>query len=189
MASRRSGKAHLEGYGLQVVGCGRLENVQNIYDRTHGLRAGELRMPDLSPWVVAYGLWGLALVAFLAATLVPLSSEVAVATALQLGLSPLDILLWASMGNCLGAMTNYCLGLLCTRPVLARVQRERWGRQALAWAERYGGWSLATSWLPGIGDPIMLIGGVLQVHLGYVLLLGLGTRVARYLLLIGLLGE
>jgi hypothetical protein len=35
----------------------------------------------------------------------------------------------------------------------------------------------------------MLIGGVLHFHLRYVLLLGLGTRVARYLLLIGLLGQ
>jgi hypothetical protein len=34
----------------------------------------------------------------------------------------------------------------------------------------------------------MLIGGVLHFHLGYVLLLGLGTRVVRYVLLIGLLG-
>jgi len=146
-------------------------------------------MPDLYPWVVAYGLWGLALVTFLAATLLPLSSEVAVVTALQLGLAPLDIVLWASVGNCLGAMTNNWLGLLCTRPILARVQRERWGRQACVWAKRYGGWSLVTSCLPGIGDPIMLLGGVLHVHLRYVLLLGLGTRVARYLLLIGLLGQ
>ena len=138
---------------------------------------------------MAYGLWGLALVAFLAATLLPFSSEVAVVTALQLGLAPLDILLWASMGNCLGAMTNYWLGLLCARPILAHVRRERWGRQAWTWAERYGGWSLVTSCLPGIGDLIMLIGGVLHVHLSYVLLLGLGTRVARYLLLIGLLGQ
>jgi membrane protein YqaA with SNARE-associated domain len=86
-------------------------------------------------------------------------------------------------------MTNYWMGLLCTKPVLARVQRERWGRQAWAWAERYGGWSLATSCLPYIGDPIMLIGGVLHFHLGYVVLLGLGTRVVRYVLLIGLLGR
>src|SRR5436309_3476675 len=105
-------------------------------------------MPDLSSWVAAYGLWGLTLEAFLAATLLPLSSEVAVVAALQLGLPPVQVLLWASVGNCLGAITNYWLGLLCTKPVLARVQRERWGRQAWAWAERYGGWSLATSCLP-----------------------------------------
>jgi len=146
-------------------------------------------MPDLSSWVVAYGLWGLTLEAFLAATLLPLSSEVAVVAALQLGLPPVQVLLWASVGNCLGAITNYWLGLLCTKPVLARVQRERWGRQAWAWAERYGGWSLATSCLPFIGDPIMLCGGVLRFHLSYIILLGLGTRVARYGLIIGLLGR
>ena len=146
-------------------------------------------MPDLSSWVAAYGLWGLALAAFLAATLLPLSSEVAVVAALQFGLPPVDVLLRVSVGNCLGAMTNYWLGLLGTKPVMARVQRERWGRQAWVWAECYGGWSLATSWLPYIGDPIMLIGGVLHFHLGYVLLLGLGTRVARYVLLVGLLSR
>ena len=43
--------------------------------------------------------------------------------------------------------------------------------------------------LSPLGDPIMLIGGVLHFHLGYVLLLGLGMRVARYVLLIGLLGR
>ena len=72
-------------------------------------------MLDLSSWVTTYGLWGLALAAFLAATLLPLSSEIAVVAALQLGLPPVKILLWASVGNCLGAMTNYWLGLLCTR--------------------------------------------------------------------------
>ena len=46
-------------------------------------------MPDLSAWVAAYGLWGLALAAFLAATLLPLSSEVAVIAALRLGSLPL----------------------------------------------------------------------------------------------------
>jgi membrane protein YqaA with SNARE-associated domain len=146
-------------------------------------------MLDFSAWVAAYGLWGLALAAFLAATLLPFSSEVAVIAALQLGLPASKILFWASAGNCLGAMTNYWLGLLCTRPVLSRLQRERWGRQAWAWAEHYGGWSLAASCLPLIGDPIMLVAGVLRCHMGYVVLLGLGTRVARYVLLIGLLSR
>ena len=132
-------------------------------------------MPDLSSWVAVYGLWGLTLEAFLAATLLPLASEVTVVAALQLGLPPVQVLLWASVGNCLGAITNYWLGLLCTKPVLARVQRERW--------------SLATSCLPFIGDPIMLFGGVLRFHLSYIILLGLGTRVARYGLIIGLLGR
>ena len=139
--------------------------------------------------MVTYGLWGLASMTFLAATLVPLSSEVVVMVALHLGLPPVEVLLWASVGNCLGAMTNYWLGLLCTERVRVRVQHARWGRRAWAWATRYGGWSLSTSWLPWIGDPIMLMSGVLRFHLGYVLLLGLGTRVGRYVLLVGLLSR
>ena len=63
-------------------------------------------MPDLSSWVAAYGLWGVALAAFLAATLLPLSSEVAVVAALQVGLPPVAVLLWGSVGNCLGAMAT-----------------------------------------------------------------------------------
>ncbi len=69
-------------------------------------------MPDLSSWVAAYGLWGLALAAFLAATLLPLSSEVAVVAALQFGLPPVDVLLWASVGNCLGAKPGHLLSAL-----------------------------------------------------------------------------
>ncbi len=146
-------------------------------------------MWDTSAWVAAYGLWGLASAAFLAATLVPLSSEIAVVVALQLGLPSLDVVLWASAGNCLGAMTNYWLGLLCTERARARLAQSRWGRHAWTWAERYGGWSLSTSWLPWIGDPMMLLSGLLRFPLGYVLLLGLGTRVGRYCLLVGLVGR
>lgn len=145
-------------------------------------------MPDLSTWVTVYGLWGLALAAFLAATLLPLSSEIAVVTALQVGLTPWDVLLWASCGNCLGAMTNYALGYWLAPAITLRLQHERWGRQACHWAARYGSWSLAASWLPLVGDPVMLVGGIVRAPVGYVVLLGLGTRVLRYVLLIGLLG-
>lgn len=142
-------------------------------------------MLDVSAWVGLYGLWGLALAAFLAATLLPLSSEVAVIAALQLHFAPLDVLCWASFGNCLGALSNYVLGRCFTQSLAQRVQHERWGLQAWRWARRYGGWSLATSCLPLVGDPIMLVGGLLRFPLGYVVGLGLGTRVARYVLIIG----
>ncbi len=142
---------------------------------------------DLTSWVGEYGLFGLALVAFLAATLLPFSSEVVVVAALQLDLDPVAVLLYASLGNSIGAMTNYGLGWLLTQPTLTRLYRQRWGRKAVAWAQRYGGWCLAASWVPLVGDPLMLVGGVLRFHAGYTILLGLGTRVARYILLIGLI--
>ncbi len=141
---------------------------------------------DVTTWVTAYGLLGLAWVAFLAATFLPMSSEVAVVAALQAGLPPVDVLLYASLGNSAGAMTNYAIGWRLAPPALTPLQRRRWGRQAVVWAKRHGGWSLAASWMPLVGDPLMLVGGVLRFHAGYTILLGLGTRVLRYALIIGL---
>lgn len=138
---------------------------------------------DWTAWVTSYGLWGLTVVAFLAATLLPFSSEVAVVAALQVGLPVADVLLWASLGNSLGALSNYLLGRLLTQAMLRRLARQSWGPMAIAWARRYGGWSLAASWMPLLGDPLMLVSGVLRFPILYVILLGLGTRVARYVLL------
>ncbi len=139
-----------------------------------------------SAWVATYGLAGLALIAFLAATLLPLSSEVAVLAALHLGFAPAAVFLWASVGNSAGALSNYLLGRCLSGPALARLHATRWGPAALTWAQRYGGWSLAGSCLPLIGDPLMLVSGILRLPCGYVVWLGLGTRMLRYGVLIGL---
>lgn len=137
-------------------------------------------------WVASYGLAGLALMAFLAATLLPLSSEVAVLAALHLGCAPEAVFLWASVGNSAGALSNYLLGRCLTGAALTRLHATRWGPTAVAWAQRYGGWSLAGSCLPLIGDPLMLLSGILRLPYGYVVGLGLGTRVLRYGVLIAL---
>jgi membrane protein YqaA with SNARE-associated domain len=142
---------------------------------------------DAAVWIANYGLLGLLIFAFLAATLLPFSSEIAVLAALQLGLAPGPVLLYAALGNCLGAMTNYALGYLLSQPTLHRLQRCSWSRRALTWAQRYGGWSLVGSWLPLVGDPLMLISGMFRFHTAHILVLGLGTRLLRYAVLIGLL--
>jgi membrane protein YqaA with SNARE-associated domain len=139
---------------------------------------------DSIAWVSTYGLFGLAVMAFLAATLVPFSSEIAVVAALQFGFPAPKVLLWASLGNSLGALSNYGLGRLLTPATLLRLEQQAWGQAAYTWAQRYGGWSLAASWMPLLGDPLMLLSGVLRLPLPYVIFLGLGTRVARYALLV-----
>ena len=130
----------------------------------------------------------LVVAAFLAATLLPVSSELAVAGAVASGLDPLGVFVAASLGNCLGALSDYALGRLLAGPVEARLQGDRWGRRALAWAQRYGRYSLLGSWLPLLGDPILLAAGVLRLSPTWVVGAGLGTRVLRYALVIGLMG-
>lgn len=138
----------------------------------------------MEQWALEYGVWGVAAAAFVGATLVPISSEVAVVAAVRLGVPVWQVFVSASIGNALGATLNYGLGLLLAERTRRSLAQSRSGRRALAWAERYGPWSLLGSWLPIIGDPLCLAAGLFRLPLHYFVGLGIGTRVLRYLVLI-----
>lgn len=137
-------------------------------------------------WVASYGLWGLFLAAFLGATLVPVSSEVAFVAALAGGVPPGAALAVASAGNALGALTNYALGALFAERIERKLEASRSGRKALAWTRRWGRWSLLGSWLPVVGDPLCLAAGLVRVPLWFFALVGIGTRIARYAVILQL---
>lgn len=137
-------------------------------------------------WVADFGLWGLFGAAFLGATLVPVSSEVAFVAALAGGVLPVPALLVASAGNALGALTNYALGVLFADRIERRLEGSRAGRRALAWTRRWGRWSLLGSWLPVVGDPLCLAAGLVRVPLWFFALVGIGTRIARYAVILQL---
>lgn len=127
---------------------------------------------------------GLFLAAFLGATLVPVSSEAAFVAALAAGMDPTVALVTASAGNALGASVTYAMGWMLGPKTRAKLEASRSGRKALAWAERYGAWTLAGAWLPVVGDPICLAAGLFRMPIWAFVLLGLGTRVARYAVLL-----
>lgn len=132
--------------------------------------------------------FGLFLSAFLAATLLPFSSEVVLATLYAVDQNN-PVLLWvvATAGNTLGGLLNWWLGGYCLH-----WQDKRWFpfkrddlTKAQDWFARYGKWSLLMAWLPLIGDPITFIAGVLRVRIGVFLILvsiGKGARYAVVLL-------
>jgi membrane protein YqaA with SNARE-associated domain len=139
---------------------------------------------DLVEWVRDYGVWGLGAVAFIGATIVPISSEVAVVAALKLGIPPWQVLVSASIGNALGASLNFGLGWLFSARIQNRLEQSRSGRYALRWTNRYGKWSLLGSWLPVVGDPLCLTAGLFRVSPFFFAAVGIGTRIVRYLVLI-----
>lgn len=122
--------------------------------------------------------------AFLAATILPFSSELVLAGALASSERPWTWLIAAaSLGNILGSITNWLLGRGLTAlrdkswfPVnaasLARAER---------WYHRYGRWSLLLSWVPLIGDPLTVIAGFLREPLWIFVLIVGAVKVARYL--------
>jgi membrane protein YqaA with SNARE-associated domain len=139
--------------------------------------------------VTEAGYAGLFLSAFLAATLVPLSSEaVLAALGAARGFDLTMLVLVATAGNTLGAAVNWLLGRFCLR-----WRDRRWfpvnGARldtATRWFRRYGVWSLLLAWLPVVGDPITFIAGVLRVRLTLFLVLVAAGKGARYVVVAAL---
>ena len=120
--------------------------------------------------------------AFLAATILPFYSEVLLYALLRDGGDPLVLVAVATLGNTLGAVVNWVLGLY-----LLHFQDRRWfyfSRQQIAnaqrWYQRYGFWSLLLAWMPVGGDALTLIAGIMRVRLWiFLLLVGTG-KALRY---------
>lgn len=135
-------------------------------------------------WLADYGVIGLFVAAFLAATVLPLSSEL-VLVALLLAGSPGPLLVAvATVGNVLGAVTGYALGWWGGPPLLHRWLRvgEADLQRARHYYRRYGHASLLLSGVPIIGDPLTLLAGILRAPLWLFLVWVTLGKLGRYLL-------
>lgn len=128
---------------------------------------------------------GLFLIAFGAATILPLQSEAALTGMLLGGFSPWLLVLVASVGNVCGSVVNWLLGR-----GLERFATRRWFpanardlERAQAWYRRFGKWSLLLSWVPLIGDPLTVVAGVMREPLPVFLALVTLAKAGRYVVL------
>lgn len=126
------------------------------------------------------------LAAFAAATLIPAQSEAVLVGMLLAETNPVwPLLLVATTGNVLGSLVNWAIGwfLQDRMPVrwfpvspdqLARAQR---------WYVRRGWWTLFGSWLPIIGDPLVLAAGLMREPFWRVVLVVTLAKAGRYVVL------
>lgn len=120
--------------------------------------------------------------AFLAATILPFYSEVALFAMAREGYDPVILLIVATVGNTAGSMVNWVLGAY-----LLHFQDRRWFyfskkqiSNAQAWYQKYGKWSLLFAWLPIGGDALTVVGGIMKVNFWlFTLLVGIG-KFLRY---------
>jgi membrane protein YqaA with SNARE-associated domain len=128
-------------------------------------------------------LWvSLFVTSFLAATLLPLPSEGAVVGAVLAGAAPVMVVLVATAGNTLGAMTGYGLGRMGRLDVVRRRLGVNDAAMARAkrWFERWGWPVLLLTWVPIVGDPLTVVAGVMGARWWvFVVLVALG-KLARY---------
>lgn len=132
--------------------------------------------------IAAYG--GLFLSALVAATILPMQSEAVLVGLLLADYSPWLLVLVATIGNVLGAVVNWLLGL-----GIERFRKYRWfpANQATLdraqhWYHRYGKWSLLLSWAPFIGDPLTIVAGIMREPLPVFLAIVTLAKAGRYVL-------
>lgn len=139
-------------------------------------------MPPLDSLLIDYGLPALFGISFLAATILPVASEWLLAALVVHSADPLSAVSVATVGNTLGAVTTWAIGLwgggyLAQRWLRIDTQAQA---RARAWYAKWGSWSLLMAWLPIVGDPLCLIGGMLKVPLWRFGLLVAAGKAGRY---------
>ena len=123
----------------------------------------------------------------LAATILPLSSEIVLTTMLLTNLFEKNILLIvASSGNILGSIFNWYLGKKITI-----FKDRKWFpvspeqlNKSQKYFQKYGLWSLLLAWVPVIGDPLTLLAGVLKVRFSIFFILVSISKISRYIFII-----
>ncbi|UTJ06520.1 YqaA family protein [Arcobacter roscoffensis] len=119
--------------------------------------------------------------ALVSATLIPFGSEALLIYDIKEGYNLYLLLFFATLGNSLGSIINYFLGLkgeeFLVRKKLLNKKRVL---ETKKYFDKYGFWCILLSWVPIIGDPITFIAGVLKFNLKLFILLIVIAKFSRY---------
>ena len=130
------------------------------------------------------------IISFLAATILPFSSELTLAGLMTTSsYDNLLLLIIASLGNILGSVVNWILGFYSRN-----LSKKKWFpfkdeqiERSSKWFNKFGRWSLLFAWVPIIGDSLTLAAGLLRVKFVEFLILVTIGKVSRYLVIFYLL--
>jgi membrane protein YqaA with SNARE-associated domain len=131
------------------------------------------------------------IISFLAATILPFSSELTLAGLIATSnYDNLILLIVASFGNTLGSVVNWVLGFYSRNLITKKwfPFKDKQIENSSRWFSKFGKWSLLFTWVPILGDPLTLVAGLLRVRfLDFVILVAIG-KVSRYLVVFYLIG-
>ncbi|HNY53183.1 MAG TPA: DedA family protein [Bacteroidales bacterium] len=133
--------------------------------------------------LLEYNLWGLFLASFLAATVVPFSSEAVLSVLIASGTGIKSAILVATAGNCLGGMSSFAIGYLGKWEWIEKYLRVK--RESIEkWHDRLykrGAFFAFFSWVPFVGDVFSVGLGLLRANILITALSMLAGRFTRYL--------
>ena len=120
----------------------------------------------------------------ISATLFPLGSEALLIYDIKEGYNLYLLLLFATIGNSLGSVINYFLGLKGEEYLLKKsLLKEEYIIKSKNYFDKYGAFSILFSWLPIVGDPITFVAGILKYDFKKFLILVIVAKFSRYLFL------
>ena len=137
--------------------------------------------------IILISYFQLLIISFLAATILPLSSELVLSTMLLTdSFDKYLLLVVASFGNIFGSSVNWYLGkkILIFKDRKWFPVNEKQIAKSEMYFNKYGIWSLLLAWVPIIGDPLTVIAGILRVKFFTFLLLVSISKTSRYIFLI-----
>lgn len=119
--------------------------------------------------------------AFISATLIPFGSEALLIYDIKEGYNVYILVLVATIGNSLGSIVNYFLGLKGEEFLVRKnLLKEKSIEKTKYYFNKYGSICILFSWLPIIGDPITFIAGVLKFNLKLFIILVFIAKFLRY---------
>lgn len=136
----------------------------------------------MAEWI-EYGYWGLFMACFLAATILPFSSEAIVSLCLYSGFDISITVGIATLGNWLGGLSSYYLGYLGKWEwieKLLRVKKEK-AEKSRIYLQNKGNAIAFFAFLPFIGDLIPLGLGLLKTNPYWMALFMAAGKLCRYL--------
>lgn len=120
--------------------------------------------------------------AFISATLIPFGSEALLIYDIKEGYNIYLLVFFATIGNSLGSVVNYFLGLKGeTFLVKKNLLKEKSILKTKSYFDKYGSVCILFSWVPIIGDPITFIAGVLKFDFKTFVFLVIIAKFSRYL--------
>lgn len=131
-----------------------------------------------------YSLWGLFLASFLAATVVPFSSEMLLTFLIANGTDAFLAVLVASAGNWLGGMSSFAIGYLGKWEWMEKYLRikresiEKWHARLY----KRGAIFAFFSWVPAVGDIFAVGLGVLRASIAVTAVSMLAGKFLRYVI-------
>ena len=131
-----------------------------------------------------YSLWGLFLASFLAATVVPFSSEALLTFLIINGTDPYAAVLVATAGNWLGGMSSYAIGYMGKWVWIEKYLRikretiEKWHDRLY----RKGAIFAFLSWVPAVGDIFAVGLGLLRSSIPITGVAMLAGKFLRYVI-------